>query len=375
MVLASFSLAFLLLLPAITLYGEKKYRILQWIGAIVICYLSGILLGNLPFVIVDHQVFNTASELSVSLAIPSLLFSTNLLNIWRYAKPALFSFSLCTLAVCISATAAHIFMASEIEEAWKVSGMLIGVYTGGTPNMSAIGKALGVQDAYFILINSADIVLSGLYFIFLITIGPAVLKLFLPAKPALSSSEKNAPYISFSVLPLKTKFKNVGTSLLLSFFILMVAAGISFGILGTLSAPMVILSLTTLGFGASFIPQIRNMEGSYQTAHYLLLVFALSIGVMADFSQLLAASAGVFGYCAFTMLSSVLLHYLMAAAFRIEADIVLITSTAAIFGPAFIGPVANNIGNRQIIAMGITTGMLGYGLGNYLGIAIGWLLE
>ena len=375
MLIAAFSLAFVLLFPAVTLYGEKKYRILEWIGAIIVCYLSGILLGNLTFISLDSSIFSTISELSVSLAIPALLFSADLLQSWRYARPALISFSLCALAVCVSATVALLFLAPGIEGAWKVSGMLIGVYTGGTPNMSAIGKALGVQDEYFILINSADMVLSGIYFIFLITVGPAILRLFLPSKLTFSSAEKQVPDNSFSALPLKIKCKNVGISLLLSVLILLIATGVSFGLLGTLSAPLVILTLTTLGFGASFIPKVRHLEGSYQTAHYLLLVFALSIGIMADFSQLIAASAGIFSYCAFTMVSSILLHYLMAFIFRIEADIILITSTAAIFGPAFIGPVANKIGNRQIIAMGITTGMVGYAIGNYLGIAMGWLLK
>ena len=119
MLVAAFSLAFVLFFPAVTLYGEKKYRILEWVGAIVVCYLSGILLGNLPFISLDSSIFSTISELSVSLAIPALLFSANLPQSWRYARPALISFSLCALAVCVSATVALLFLAPGIEGAWK----------------------------------------------------------------------------------------------------------------------------------------------------------------------------------------------------------------------------------------------------------------
>lgn len=364
-----------LVIPALTIYSEKKYRIIQWVGAIVICYLTGMIIGNLPFLQIDTPVFNTISEVSVSLAIPALLFSTSLAGTWGKTKAAMVSFTLCAVAVSISAVWANFLLGASIEEAWKVSGMLIGVYTGGTPNMSAIGKALNVKDEIFILINSIDILLSGIYFIFLITISRKVLSLFLPHTAKKISVSIEPQDTAFSALPLKAKSKNILGSIGLSALILAIAAGISIVVTGSLSAPLIILVLTSLGIGASFIPRVRKMEGSYQTAHYLLLVFALSIGVLADFSKLMASSSSVFIYCAAVMLSSILLHYIMAAIIRIDVDTVIITSTAAIFGPAFIGPVANSLHNRQIIVAGISTGMLGYAIGNYLGLAVAWLLQ
>lgn len=361
--------------PALTLYSERKYRIIQWIGAIVICYLTGMILGNLPGLEIDSPVFNTISEISVSLAIPSLLFSVNLKDSWSTTRIAFISFSLCALAVSMSAVAAWFFLKDFTEESWKLSGMLIGVYTGGTPNMSAIGKALGVKDEVFILMNSIDILLSGVYFIFLITCARKLLWLFLPGTTSNKEETNISEETPFNALPLKTKFKNVLISLGLSALILGVAAGISLMISGSLSAPLVILIMTTLGIGASFIPRIRRMEGSYQTAHYFLLIFALSIGVLADFSKIMTNSPPVFIYCAAVMTGAVFLHYIMAAILRIDTDTVIITSTAAIFGPAFVGPVANSLQNRQIIVAGISTGMLGYAIGNYLGLGIAWLLQ
>lgn len=366
---------FALFFPALTLYSERKYRIIQWVGAVVICYISGMLLGNLPFTEVNTAIFNTLSEASVSLAIPALLFSARLSNAWRQTRKAMLSFTLCAMAVSISAAAANWLMTDNITDSWKLSGMLIGVYTGGTPNMSAIGKALGVEEELFILVNSADILLSGAYFIFLITIGQRSLQLFLPRTALPASSVDQEEDAAFSRLPLQTKFKNVLITLWLTLLILLTAAGISWFFIGGLSAPLVILILTSLGLAASFVPAISRMEGSYQTAHYLLLIFALSIGVMADFSQLISASSTVFLYAAFVMGSAVMLHYLMASLLRIDTDMVIITSTAAIFGPAFVGPVAGSIHNRQIIVAGITTGMLGYAIGNYLGLAMAYLLR
>lgn len=367
---------FVLLFPALTLYSERKYRLVQWVGAVVVCYASGMLLANLPFFSFNTSLFNTISEVSVSLAIPALLLSAKLTESWPYAKPALLSFSSCTLAVTISAAATFIFFNGNGLESWKISGMLIGVYTGGTPNMSAIGKALEVKDEVFILINSIDIFLSGLYFIFLMTLAQRLLHTFLPKtrnpKNQVTIAEPDA---AFRQLPLHGKFKNVLTTLGISALILAIAAGLSLLLTGGLAAPLIILILTSLGLGASFIPAVRRIEGSYQTAHYLLLVFALSIGLLADFSQLIATGSAIFWYCSSVFIGAVLLHCGLAAFFRIDTDTVLITSTAAIFGPAFIGPVASSIQNRHLIVAGITTGMLGYAIGNYLGLAVAYFLR
>jgi len=52
----------------------------------------------------------------------------------------------------------------------------------------------------------------------------------------------------------------------------------------------------------------------------------------------------------------------------------MITSTAGVFGPAFIMPVARALRNDEIVLPGILCGILGYAIGNYLGIGIGKLL-
>jgi uncharacterized membrane protein len=40
---------------------------------------------------------------------------------------------------------------NNINDADKVSGMLVGLYTGGTPNLMAIGIALGINSSLQIL--------------------------------------------------------------------------------------------------------------------------------------------------------------------------------------------------------------------------------
>jgi hypothetical protein len=58
--------------------------------------------------------------------------------------------------------------------------MLIGVYTGGTPNMMSIGAGLNVNEALLGALNVADTICGAIYFLFIITIGKWLLEKFLP---------------------------------------------------------------------------------------------------------------------------------------------------------------------------------------------------
>ena len=95
---------------------------------------------------------------------------------------------------------------------------------------------------------------------------------------------------------------------------------------------------------------------------------------MAKFSGLMGESLHVLGYTAIVLYGSLALHLLLCKRFGIDADTAIITSTAAIFGPAFIGPVASRLNNPQMVVSGLSSGLVGYAAGTYLGILMAWLL-
>jgi len=65
----------------------------------------------------------------------------------------------------------------------------------------------------------------------------------------------------------------------------------------------------------------------------------------------------------------------LAKIFKIDADTVIITSTATIFGPAFIGQIAMSIKNKEIIFSGMIASMVGIALGNFLGVGMSTILK
>jgi uncharacterized membrane protein len=258
-----------------------------------------------------------------------------------------------------------------------MAGMTVGVYTGGTPNMSAIGLALEVTDEKFVLINGADVILSAVYLLFLMTVARRVLRKFLPAfqGAVFERSPHGSGLEADPVEALKTQPRAVAAAIGLSVLVAAVTVAVVSIFDDSLPIAPVILSVTTLGIALSFVPRIRNLTGAYETGQYLLLIFAVAIGTLANIREMADAFSTVFVFVAIVLGASILLHYLLAALFRIDADTVLITSTAAVFGPAFVGPIAAVLKNREIVVSGLTTGVVGYAVGNYAGLAIAYLLQ
>ena len=374
MLQTSIVIIFSLVFPLFILRAEKKSRAVKWISPIIICYLAGILIGNLPWLSLNREVLKYTSMGSVILAIPLLLFSAHLPILLKQVRPALFSYFLGVVSVIACASLAYWIFRERISDAHKASGMIVGVYTGGTQNMAAIGTGLGVGNETFVILNSADIVFTGIYFFFLLSVAKRVLTKVLPVRSMVKNgSDQGKPEANH--LDSRGNFFQITTGLALTVVLVGISAGGSLLIFKELKLPLVILLITTFGIAASFIRRIRLLPGTFSTANYLLLVFAVAMGSIVDVAELIKDSSALFWFCGFVVLSSILMHYLLAMLFRVDRDILIISSTAAIYGAPFIAPVAQAIGNRNLITIGISLSLIGYAIGNFLGISLALILK
>jgi len=331
---------FVVLLPALILYLEKRSKIIRFISPIAICYLLGFIIGNLPFLNINKMIFAKIYQISILLAIPILLFNSKIVEWIKHAGKSMFSYFLSVIAVLISSTIFYFIFENKVVDAWKVSGMLVGVYSGGTFNLNVIGMSLTAPEEVVMLLNTSDFLLGGIYFIFLITVIRPFLGLFLPDYKYSQNQEKKKNDMVLKKSSYGLLVFNKIIIVLLGCGILGIAYWIYNMIKGENSDPWLYLILTTLGIAASFIKRIRRIEGSYETAYYLLLIFSFALSACTDVSEVMDKSSYLLLYTAYVMFGSILLHFLLATIFKIDRDTVIITSTAAIYGPAFIGPVA-----------------------------------
>lgn len=360
---------FYLLVPAVALWLEKRVRVVSLMGSVALCYLIGFAIGNTPGTPVDSGLALELSTASVAIAIPLLLFSLDFRGWLQQAPQTLLAFLWVVIAVCVATAVARPIFAGRVEDSAKVAGMLVGVYTGGTPNLAAVGKALGVSNETFVMVNAADVLVSAPYFLFLITVGPRAFGRILkvPEAPGGEHVAVEAPIVRPS---------HVAIGFVLA--AICVALGLGASKLSPPGVPeeaVAILAITTAAIVFSFHPRVRALQGTFEAGNYILLIFCVTIGTIADFAEVITSSGWIIAYVATVIFTSLIIHVSLCRLSRIDRDTTVITSTAALFGPAFVGPVSVRLENRAIFVSGLMSGLVGYAVGNYLGLMVAWLLS
>jgi len=171
----------ILFAPFLIIRLTEKVKLFNKLGSVFLCYLLGIILSFPAKALgTEMSLMSDLSSVLVCIAMPLILFSSDLLSLRSLAKPMLLSFALNTVAVLVVATVGFFVFRGRISEAEKISAMLIGTYTGGTPNMFAIGHALSAGSERIMLAQTSDMIVGGIYFFMLVSFMPALLKKFMP---------------------------------------------------------------------------------------------------------------------------------------------------------------------------------------------------
>ncbi|MFP4636943.1 MAG: DUF819 family protein [Spirochaetaceae bacterium] len=365
------------ILPASVIYTANRFEPLSRVSPVIWCYLLGIVLGNaglLPASAAPAQ--QAVAEGAVALSVPLLLFSADLRN-WRaLGRNAGLSMALAAASVTVVVGIGHLLFAGVVPQSAEVGGLLVGVYTGGTPNLAAIRSALQVDPSVYVTVHTADVVVGGLYILFIITAAkPLFSRLLLPFSARISDPVPAPRSEGVASAFSKAALSDTLRALVLAIALVAVSVGIAELLTPQWSSVAVILFLTTLAIGASLFPAVQRLETSFSLGEYIVLVFCVAVGSMADLTQILGASPAILLLVTYTVAFSLLLHLLLARACGIDVDTMIVTSTAAICSPPFVGMVAVSIDNRAVVAAGITAGILGYAAGNYLGVGVGLLLR
>lgn len=374
-----------LFLPWLLQKCSNKVAVLKQLGSVFLCYAVGIMLSfPLKAMGADLTLASDASSVLVCIAMPLVLFSANIPALRRLAKPMLISFALNVVAVLAVAVASFFLFDNIVPHAEKISGMLVGTYTGGTPNMFAIGHGLSASSEQMVLLQTSDMIGGGIYFFLLLSVLPGFLKKFMPEYRFGTEAANCVEGTDAAIQDGKTSIKNYVCILLLAVLCVAVAMGVCLALpsrfgnagLAKLSehTAVIMLIVTTLGIGLSFVKKIRSAPGSYSVGQYFILMFSVAMGFCFDINAITKSALFLFCMLMVIQFGTVIVHFVLARMFRIDYHTTMITSTAGVFGPAFIIPVANKLKNDEIILPGILCGILGYAIGNYLGIGVGELL-
>ena len=371
-------------IPAGVLLLCRKVSFLGKIGPVLLLYLIGLIIGNINLMPGElPAVQEIMSNAMVPLAIPLMLFGCTFRK--DGTRSQILALITGMISVVTAVIAGYLIFGSDIEQGAKVGGMLTGVYTGGTINLAALKTMLGVSDETYILINSYDILVSFMYLTFLLTIGIRLFRKILPHDKTSLNAEDMAEIqkeiSKNSENPYKGLFtrnglRHAGTALGLTVLICAISGGVAILLPSNIFMTVFILMLTTLGIGGSFIKKIHNTPYSYDIGMYFIYIFCIAVASMADLGELhLAGGMSLLGYLLTAVFGSLVLQLILARIFKIDADMTVIASVTYINSPPFVPMMAAAMKNKNVLVPGLSIGIVGYAVGNYLGFIISQLLE
>lgn len=377
-----------LLMPAAVIFLCEKYSFFGKIGPILMLYIIGAIIGNTGLLSESAAgIQDIMTTVIIPLAIPMMLFSCNFRQ-WDIRK------TFTTLITGIAAVVITLLIGYYIFKPYvvpgsmigtqfnNIAGLMAGVYTGGTPNMAAIKIMLNVPNETYLMVHSYDMLVSFLYMIFLLSAGIRLFRKVLKRSgPEVSYNEAHMPVEQFEEHPYRDIFKKRNflpllLALAVSLLIFAISAGVSLLFGKNSQVVVIILGITTLGIAASFINPVRKIRKSFDAGMYLVYIFSIVVASMADISKLdLAGGITVFLYIVAVIFGSLFLHLMMAKIFRLDADTVVIASVSLINSAPFVPMMAAAMKNKSIIISGLTIGLVGYAIGNYVGFIIANILK
>ena len=368
-----------------------NFIITKWIGTIGTAYLLGIIVSLLIFVVrelganitLNSDIGEIGSHLAISIAIPLLLFSANLNEARKLSKTVLKSFASLIISAIVISTITFFIYGKTIENGAELSGMAIGLYTGGTPNLNAIGSIFRLGATEIGVANLSDMVIGAIFYLFLLTICKPLLSKFLKPSNAVTYINEESNIENLEDLS-NTNFKftkELVYRALLAFGIAIIGALVGilvWIILGSVEGkmtdylvPSMMITVTILGIAGSFNKKVRQTKGMNILGQYFILVFSFALASSLDFTKMQGLFGEILVLFGIITIGVFVMHLIISKLLDIDVDCTMITFTAGVYGPAFVPAITKQIKNDALTVPGLIVGSIGYAIGTFLGFGLG----
>ncbi len=356
----------------VALWLERKYPTFRKLGAGGLAILIGMLLSNSGMLPSDSPAYDFLMAEGVSAAIILILLSVDIKSIKDAGPTMLKAFGLGAIGSALGS----LFMALILHkflgpETWKLAGQFTGTYIGGGMNFAALGRAFNTSPDLFTAGIAADVILTSVWLIVCL------------AAPALIERNKIAkipdPVDSQQYTLEKSLYKSDGTV-----SIVHIAALISvvFGslFLSSFIASLFpflpeILWLTTIVLMVAQLPYIKTISGGAMLGNYMLLLFLASNGAKSLVSNIVAVGPAVFYFAAGTIVVHGVFIFGIGWLLKLDAGTLAVASQANVGGSSSALALASARGTPKLILPGVAVGLLGYAVGNYMGLGIANLVQ
>ncbi len=374
-------LTLLFAVVALGIVGEQK----GWYGKIsgvFITILAGALLttaGVIPSASnpdIEVPVYHFVYQYVVPISITFLLFNARLKMIIKESGRLLVLFFIGSLGVVLGAIIAFSLI-SVGPDTYKMMGVFIGTYTGGSVNFMSVATALGFdQSPLFAPCVAIDNVYTNLYFVLLFTV-PAIswLQRFYPIYEEDDLKDKEVIKPDYTSLTLSSLAKIFLSSL----FICAVASELSpilENVLQTeVKLSILLITLFTI-VGVNIFPGFfaKLEKWAFTFGMYLMYLFLAVIGAASDIKTILISSPSIIIFVTIVLIIHLSIILIFGKWLNFSLKEIAVASMANIGGPSVSAPMAASYQMKKAITPAILIAILGYIVGTFLGVGVSTLL-
>lgn len=360
---------------------KTKWNFFNYLPPLIFIYLVPVLLSNTGIIPNKSGVYDFMGDNVLPMFLVIMLLEVDILATIRVMGKGVFVMFLGTLGVVVGAPIGLMIVKHGLgPEVWKGFGALAGSWIGGTANMLAVGKGIGLDE-------------SSLTFGYAVIADNAVYLIWLPIM--LASKNFAGWFNKFTKMP-KSRvetLKKAAAELItdkgkpeMRHFLYLLLIGFAATAIATYLAGFIkpmppvfstgtykVLIVTVIGIILSFT-KASKIPSSHAFAMALVYLFVARMGAKADLSNL---DTSVFWFLLGAYIW-IFIHggFLVAAAriFKVDVHTAAIASAANIGGAAS-APIVAAHHNPVLVPVSILMALLGYAVGTPAAFLAAWLCE
>lgn len=362
---------------ALALYLQK-YNAVKTLGPALTVIILGIILSNLKIVPVDDPVYGWISKYAVPVSMVIMLMTVDIKSMLKLSKEPLLAIGIAVFSVSLMAFIFGLVFAGKIDEGWKVAGMFVGTYTGGSSNLTAIATGLDVSKNTLAAANAADYVIGIPTLIGLFAL-PAILKKskkFNEFWPYSFNNDELSKDDGTELMGSKEwSIKDIAWMLGLGFIVTEIATIIAGYFPQGLQSAARILMVTTIGIIVAQNKHVKKLRGNLDLGLYVALLFLSTIGFAVDLSQFVGSAFYITIFCFCVVIGCLLLHLGITRLFKLKYEYVVLSIVGAIADGSTAALIASSAQWKSLVSIAIVMGALGGVMGNYVGIAVAYAIK
>lgn len=378
----------------LSIYLEQKYNWASKASGAVIALFLAMFLANVGILPLSSTLYDDIVwGVVVPLSIPILLNKCDLRRIGRESGKMLIVYLAGAVGTTLGAILAYHVLKGPFgnaEDMARCASIMTGSYSGGGVNFAAMASQYAAGEDLTAALTVADNLMMGIYFFVLIAFaGMRIFRNHYP-HPSIDAVEAGAvdreagETIAAAFWGRKEiSLKDIAVNVAYASGVVWASRLIA-GIFGGMEATNGFMDFVVKFLGSQYVwittisvifatfcsKKADEMNGSQEIGTYLIYWFLFVIGVPANLYTVLTKSPLLLIFTALIIVVNMIFCFGAAKIFKCSLEDAIIASNANIGGPPTACGMAISQGWVDLAGPGLLMGVLGYVIGNYLGVFV-----